>query len=153
MKDLCINLLEEKGVTLDKMVDILHDIQKDYAPHLTREICLTNILAVLNKREVQHAILTGLEIDRLIEEKQFRQPIQSIIESDEGRYGIDEILALSIVNVYGSIGFTNFGFLDKTKPGIIKELDGKKEGVCATFIDDIVCAIIAAAASRLAHSN
>jgi phosphatidylglycerophosphatase A len=43
--------------------------------------------------------------------------------------------------------------LDKTKPGIIGKLDGKKEGVVSTFIDDIVCAIVAAAASRLAHSN
>jgi phosphatidylglycerophosphatase A len=153
MKELCIQLLNEKGATLDKMVDILFDIQIEYVPTLSRQICEENILAVLNKREVQHAILTGLEIDRLVEAKQFREPIQSIIASDAGRYGIDEILALAIVNVYGTIGLTNFGFLDKTKPGIIKELDGKKEGVCATFIDDIVCAIIAAAASRLAHSN
>jgi len=152
MKDLCINLLSEKGASLEKMVDILYDIQIDYVPGLTHEICEENILAVLNKREVQHAVLTGIEIDRLVEEKQFREPLQSIIENDSSLYGIDEILALSIVNVYGSIGFTNFGFLDKTKPGIIKQLDGKKEGICATFIDDLVCAIIAAAAGRLAHS-
>ncbi|MDA1674795.1 MULTISPECIES: phosphatidylglycerophosphatase A family protein [Bacillus cereus group] len=153
MKELCIQLLEEKGATLEKMADILLEIQKDYYPNLTRSICVENILAVLSKREAQHAILTGIEIDRLVEEKQFREPIQSIIETDAGLYGIDEILALSIVNIYGSIGFTNFGFLDKTKPGIIKELDGKKEGVCSTFIDDLVCAIIASAASRLAHSS
>lgn len=152
MKDLCISLLSEKGASLEKMVDILYDIQIDYVPGLTFEICEENILAVLNKREVQHAVLTGIEIDRLVEEKQFREPLQSIIENDSSLYGIDEILALSIVNVYGSIGFTNFGFLDKTKPGIIKQLDGKKEGICATFIDDLVCAIIAAAAGRLAHS-
>ena len=35
-------------------------------------------------------------------------------------YGIDEILALSIVNIHGSIALTNFGYADKLKPGIIK---------------------------------
>ena len=44
---------------------------------------------------------------------------------DEALFGIDEILALSIVNLYGSIGFTNYGYVDKVKPGIIKNLDSK----------------------------
>jgi len=73
--------------------------------------------------------------------------------NDYGLYGIDEILALSIVNVYGSIGFTNFGYVDKLKPGIIGKLDreGKEAGKCNTFLDDIVGAIAAAAASSIAH--
>ena len=33
----------------------------------------------------------------------FQKYVQHIIEDDEGLYGIDEILALSIVNVYGTI--------------------------------------------------
>ncbi|MFW6272649.1 MAG: phosphatidylglycerophosphatase A, partial [bacterium] len=69
-------------------------------------------------------------------------------------YGIDEILVLSIVNVYGSIGFTNFGYVDKLKPGIIGTLDeaGKASNKCNTFLDDIVGAIAAAAASSIAHN-
>lgn len=153
LKELVVKMLEEKGATIDSMIDILIDLQKQYVPNISRELCKENILAVLDKREVQYAVLTGLEIDRLATEKQFIQPIQEIIEKDFGLYGIDEIVALSITNVYGSIGLTNFGYLDKTKPGIIGKLDGKKEGVVSTFIDDIVCAIVAAAASRLAHSN
>ncbi|MBZ5798248.1 hypothetical protein K8353_50405, partial [Burkholderia contaminans] len=39
-------------------------------------------------------------------------PLQDMIEHDEGLYGVDEILAFSIVNVYGSIGFTNYGYVD-----------------------------------------
>nr|HPK29171.1 phosphatidylglycerophosphatase A [Bacilli bacterium] len=80
------------------------------------------------------------------------EPLQTIIASDYGLYGIDEILALSIVNVYGSIGSTNFGYVDKVKPGIIGELDKKTNGkVVNTFLDDIVGAIAAAAASSIAH--
>ena len=74
-----------------------------------------------------------------------------MIENDEGLYGCDEILALSIVNVYGSIGFTNFGYVDKLKPGILKKLNDKEDSACHTFLDDIVGAIAAAASSRIAH--
>ena len=105
------------------------------------------------KREVQHAALTGLELDILAEKKLISEPLLSMLLNDYGLYGIDEIMALSIVNVYGSIGFTNFGYVDKVKSGIIKKLDeeGKKENHCNTFLDDIVGAIAAAAASSLAH--
>ena len=72
---------------------------------------------------------------------------------DEGLYGIDEILCLSIVNVYGSIGLTNFGYVDKIKPGIIGKLNDEKSNCCNTFIDDVVGALAAAAASRIAHAQ
>jgi phosphatidylglycerophosphatase A len=90
-------------------------------------------------------------MDILAEKGMLEEPLQSIIESDEGLYGVDEILAFSIVNVYGSIGFTNYGYIDKLKPGILKDLNDKSSGKCHTFLDDIVGAIAAAASSRLAH--
>ena len=89
----------------------------------------------------------------MAEKDLIEEPILSVIKSDEGLYGIDEILPLSIINLYGSIGLTNFGFLDKEKTGIIKELDIAKTGAVNTFLDDIVAAIAAAAASRIAHST
>ncbi|MNG40377.1 Phosphatidylglycerophosphatase A [compost metagenome] len=55
------------------------------------------------------------------------------------------------MNVYGSIGFTNFGYVDKLKPGILKKLNDKEDAQCHTFLDDIVGAIAAAASSRIAH--
>ena len=79
------------------------------------------------------------------------EPLQDIVKRDEGLYGIDEVIALSIVNVYGSIGFTNFGYIDKLKPGILEYLNDKSTGKVHTFLDDIVGGIAAAASSRLAH--
>ena len=70
--------------------------------------------------------------------------------SDAGLFGIDEALAMSIANIYGTIGITNFGYLDKMKPGIIGQLDQHPQAV-HTFSDDLVGAIAAAAAARLAH--
>src|SRR5690606_29969661 len=107
--------------------------------------------AVLSKREVQNAVLTGIHLDIAGENGKLEERLQSIITTDEGLYGVDEILAFPIVNVYGSIGFTNYGYIDKLKPGILKYLNDKSTGKCNTFLDDIVGAIAAAASSRLAH--
>ena len=145
--------LHNRGVHIGDIADIVFDLQVKYFEGLTIEICRENILAVLNKREVCHAILTGIAIDELAEKDLLKEPLLSIVKNDEGLYGIDEILPLSIVNIYGSIGLTNFGYLDKEKIGIINDLDkGKTDNEVNTFLDDIVAAIAAAAASRLAHS-
>ena len=155
MRDICVNILNERGVALNDIVDIVYDLQKKYVPDLTKDTCLEAIMRVLGKREVQNAILTGIELDRLAEENKLSEPLQSLINDDNPLYGIDEILVLSICNVYGSIGLTNFGYVDKTKPGIIGKLDemGKKTNKCHTFMDDIIGAIAAAAASSVAHNS
>lgn len=54
--------------------------------------------------------------------------------------------------MYGSIGFTNYGYIDKVKPGILAKLNAHDGEKVHTFLDDLVGAIAAAAASRLAHS-
>lgn len=145
-------LLIKRGVTLNDIADLVYFLQASYHDNLTIEECLHNVNQVLAKREVQHAILTGVQLDVLAEENKLAQPLQKIIASDESLYGIDEIVAFSIVNVYGSIGFTNYGYIDKQKPGILKKLNDHSEGKVHTFLDDIIGAIAAAASSRLAHS-
>ncbi|RCW66949.1 phosphatidylglycerophosphatase A family protein [Saliterribacillus persicus] len=144
--------LEERGVEIDDIADLVFYLQNKYQENLTIDTCRENVHRVLMKREVQNAILTGIQLDKLAEKKQLESPLQEIIDTDEGLYGIDEIIALSIVNVYGSIGFTNYGYIDKQKPGILERLNDKSTGECHTFLDDIVGAIAAAASSRLAHS-
>ncbi|RVU54329.1 phosphatidylglycerophosphatase A [Anaerosphaera multitolerans] len=150
-----LKAFEKINVTPKDIALIVYDLQKPYIDNITMENCEENVREVLKKREVIHAVLTGLAIDELVGRKMFPEPIQSIIENDEGLYGIDEIMALGIVNVYGSIGLTNFGYLDKEKVGIIKDLDKRKKanGDITTFADDIVAAVAAAAASRMAHNG
>ena len=97
---------------------------------------------------LQKDYIEGITLDMCIES------VNAVLSKrDEGLYGIDEILALSIVNVYGSIGFTNYGYIDKVKPGILKELNSHEGPRVHTFLDDIVGAIAASAASRLAHQH
>jgi len=148
-----LDRLEERNVTLEEIAELVYDLQTPYIEELSMETCLHNVRAVIRKREIQNAILIGIELDILTEENKLSSPLQEIIANDEGLFGIDEVLALAIVNVYGSIGLTNFGYLDKEKPKIIDELDSHKGAEVNTFLDDIVGAIAAAAASRIAHAD
>lgn len=143
--------LEDRGVTIQDIGELVFFLQEKYHPNLQLDTCIENVERVLAKREVQNAILTGIQLDRLAQEGKLDEPLQSIIGTDESLYGIDEILAFSIVNIYGSIGFTNYGYIDKLKPGILEHLNDKATGECHTFLDDIVGAVAAAASSRLAH--
>ncbi len=147
-----MELLEERGVTIKDIAKIAHFLQKDYFPDITVSDCEFHVLKVLEKREVQNAVLTGIELDRLAEKKMLDSPLQEMLYQDESLYGIDEIISLSIVNVYGSIGFTNYGYIDKIKYGILEKLNSHENGSVHTFLDDIVGAIAAAASSRIAHS-
>ncbi|MHA7964285.1 phosphatidylglycerophosphatase A family protein [Paenibacillus sp. CAU 1782] len=143
--------LAKRGVAKRDIAELVLFLQKDYFPGLTIDDCIVHVDAVLSKREVQNAVLTGIQLDILAEEGKLIPPLQDMIKHDESLYGCDEILALSIVNVYGSIGFTNFGYVDKVKPGILVRLNSKTDGEIHTFLDDIVGAIAASAASRIAH--
>ncbi|WP_440896177.1 phosphatidylglycerophosphatase A family protein [Amphibacillus sp. Q70] len=143
--------IKERGVTLQDIAELVYYLQSPYHDVLKMEDCLENVDKVLSKREVQNAVITGIQLDVLAEQNQLVTPLQETISTDEGLYGVDEIIALSIVNVYGSIGFTNYGYIDKQKPGILEKLNDKSSGECHTFLDDIVGAIAAAASSRLAH--
>lgn len=147
-----IKLLEERGVSVDSIVDIVYTLQKPYHPDLEREPCVTSVMRVLAKREVQYALYTGIALDMLAEENKLPQPLQKILETDEPLYGVDEILALSITNVYGSIGLTSFGYLDKEKIGIIANLNNKQNGI-HVFLDDLVAGVAAAASARIAHRS
>src|SRR5690606_18997661 len=112
-----------------------------------------SIHRVLEKREVQHAVLTGIALDILAEKDLLPEPLLSIVKRDEPLYGVDEILALAVTNVYGSVGLTSFGYLDKRRLGVIKRLNSQEQGRVHTFLDDMVAAVAAAAAARIAHQR
>lgn len=146
-------LLFSRGVSIDDIAELVMFLQQEYIRDLDILECIENVEAVLAKREIQNVIITGIQLDILAEKGELLSPLQEILESDEGLYGIDEILALGIVNVYGSIGFTNYGYIDKVKPGILAKLNEHNGKQVHTFLDDIVGAIAAAAASRIAHAH
>jgi len=151
LTSLTINWLKDRGVALDDLAELVYQIQLRYIPGLILEDCRESVERVLEKREVQNAVFTGLTLDEMAATAQMAEPLRGMLRADDGLYGIDEVLALSIVNIYGSIGLTNFGYLDKIKPGIVGKVNDEKNGRVNTFLDDLVAAIAAAAAARLAH--
>lgn len=153
LKETAIRLLASRGVLLGPIAEIVLELQSPYNPDLTLADCLEAVDRVLDKREVQHAVLTGICLDVLAERGAVPEPLLSILRQDEPLYGIDEILALSIVNVYGSVGLTSFGYLDKAKRGILAHLNRPLPGTVNTFLDDLVAAVAAAAGARIAHQG
>ncbi|MDQ1910025.1 phosphatidylglycerophosphatase A [Paenibacillus sp. GD4] len=144
--------LEKRGVTIDRIAEIVHKLQLPYNSSLTMEACVESVQAVLRKREVQYVLYTGIALDDLAERKLLPEPLQTIMEKDESLYGVDETLALGIVHVYGMIGLTSFGYLDKEKMGIIRELNDQRSGI-HVFLDDLVAGLAAAASARIAHRH
>jgi phosphatidylglycerophosphatase A len=148
-----VALLADRDVNLEDIGELVLFGQKAIIPNLTMADAVDSVKHVLHKTEVQDAIMTGLAIDDLAEAKQLPEPLQSRIGRDHGTYGIDEQLVMSILGVYGTISWTNFGYLDRVKPGIVGRLNDTQHngGRVNTFIDDIVSAVAAAAQARIAH--
>lgn len=153
MKDHVLKLLAQRGVLLPQIAEIVYYLQKPYCPKITVEDCLTTVNQVLEKREVQYTIITGIALDVLAEQGQLPEPLQETMVKDHPLYGVDEVLAYSILNMYGSIAQTSFGYLDKQKIGIVGQLNQKDGKSVNTFLDDIVAAIAAAASAKVAHNG
>lgn len=145
-----VNRLQERGVQLSDLVDIIYQSQKTFEPTLTVERCQEYLTDALHKRELLNNAMVMLELDRLTEAGQVAEPLSSIIKNDVGVFGVDETLALQIANIYGTIGTTNFGYFDRVKKGIIARYDTADNHV-NTFIDDLLAAIVAAVCGKIAH--
>lgn len=145
-----ISEFNKRGITLHDLAKIVHKMEIDYIPELTVDKCEHVLVNEMHKRELMNNVMVGLELDRLAEEKQLKEPLLSIIRNDAGVFGVDEVLALQIANIYGTIGSTNFGYLDRVKYGVIKKFDEDDQHI-NTFLDDLLGAIVAAACAKLAH--
>ena len=151
--EVCLNALNRRGVNLEDLVECARFLHGPYEDIKDTTIAAV-LIDILDKREVANALLCAIEMDELCERDMYSdKSLQDRIMNDDGLFGVDEVLAYGICNIYGSIALTNFGYIDKIKPGIIGKLNEKREGVCNTFLDDIVGALAASAASRMAHEK
>lgn len=153
MLELNIETLKKRGVEIEEIALIAYNQQKKYTNDVSMEDCIESVKKILSLRDVFHHVQLSAEIDRMAEEHQFQGPIQDILLSDLGLFGIDEVLGLDISGLFGAIGQTNFGDIDVNKPGVCKRLNdlGKTGKYCHTFLDDIVGGIAAAASTRVAQ--
>lgn len=148
-----LDLLRERHVDLTRMAKIAYESQLPYEPDITIEKCKQAILHVLEKREVQNVVLTGINLDKMVDDGLVKDEyLNKILNEDSGQYQVDELLSTGCVEVFGGVASSNRGYLDKTKPGIIGEVDGRKDS-CNVFLDDILAAIISSAESYIANKN
>ena len=149
-----IEILKKRGVEVSDIAEIAFSQQGKWNPEIAYQDCYDSVEKILSLRDVFHILQLGAEIDRLTEAEAFEGPIQEILATDLGMFGIDELFGLELSGMYGTIGKTNFGDIDVNKPGIVAKLnsDGKEgKPACHTFLDDIVGAIAAAASTRVAQ--
>ncbi len=144
--------LYKLGVNISDIAEIVYTEQSVYIKDITRAEFIDSVNTVLGKYEVQHAVLVALELDRLVNEGRIKEPLNQVLVEDSPNFGVDEIIVKSALNIYGSIADTNFGYLDKEKPGIIGVLnDRQKKGDAITiFMDDAVAALAACAEALVA---
>lgn len=142
------------GITELGMAEIVVSEQAKYNPELTIEMALHAVQRVLAKREVQHSLVTALSIDELADKKMLPEPLQSIIDDDNPQYGVDESIALMTSMLYGTISASNWGHLDKNKPGIIGKLNDlqKTGGKTTTMTDDMISMIISSAEGKVSQN-
>ena len=79
-----------------------------------------------------------------------------MIEEDNPLYGVDEAIAIVSSLMYGTISNSNWGYLDKSKPGIVgylNDLQKKANGHVTTMTDDMISMIIAGAEAKVSHNN
>lgn len=145
-----VNRLQERGVNLDDLAEIIYNSQIEFEPTLTMDRVQEYLQDAMHKRELLNNAMVMLELDRLTEEGQIAEPLSSIVRNDAGVFGVDETLALQIANIYGTIGTTNFGYFDRVKKGVIAKYDHDRKHV-NTFIDDLLAAIVAAVSGKIAH--
>ena len=145
-----VNRLQERGVNLDDLVEIIYNSQIEFEPTLTMDRVQEYLQDAMHKRELLNNAMVMLELDRLTEAGQIAEPLSSTVRNDAGVFGVDETLALQIANIYGTIGTTNFGYFDRVKKGIIAKYDHDRKHV-NTFIDDLLAAIVAAVSGKIAH--
>lgn len=145
-----IESLNKRGVSVEDIAKITFDNQKKYIKGLTMGMAISSVDRVMHKREVMNNAMVAFALDDMANNNALPQPLNTIVREDMGVFGTDELLAVGISFLSGTIGITNFGYIDKIKQGIVKDLDTRKNEV-TTFSDDIVGAIASEAGARLAH--
>ncbi len=150
----CLELLAERSVTIEDIAACVAFLHERYDETITKENCMAVAEEVLHDPDIQNALIIALELDILAESDGLRSSsIKEAMMSDAGLFGVDELIGLGMTINYGPIATTSFGYIDKLKPLKIGELNKTNDGVCNTFIDDVVGAIAACASSLLAHGK
>ena len=82
------DILLERGVTIESIAEIAFKQQSKYCDGVSMSVCVESVEKILSYRDIFHIVQLSVEIDRLSEEGQLRSPIQEIIRTDLGMFGV-----------------------------------------------------------------
>lgn len=150
--DYVVKELDKRGIDEWTVGNAAYAMQHQYYPDVTVEQFGSELTNVLKKREVLNNLAVGFALDNFANRHLLPEPLQTIVANDLGAFGVDEALALSITQLYGTVSSTNYGHADKEKIGFAKELDNSK-GTINTFSDDLFSALASAVCARFAHGS
>lgn len=150
--DYVVKELDKRGIDEWTVGNAAYAMQHQYYPDVTVEQFGSELTNVLKKREVLNNLAVGFALDNFANRSLLPEPLQTIVANDLGAFGVDEALALSITQLYGTVSSTNYGHADKEKIGFAKELDNSK-GEINTFSDDLFSALASAVCARFAHGS
>lgn len=150
--DYVVKELDKRGIDEWTVGNAAYAMQHQYYPDVTVEQFGSELTNVLKKREVLNNLAVGFALDNFANRSLLPEPLQTIVANDLGAFGVDEALALSITQLYGTVSSTNYGHADKEKIGFAKELDNSN-GTVNTFSDDLFSALASAVCARFAHGS
>ena len=140
----------DQGITIKEMAREAKADQDEHHVKASLETYVKAIQNQLHKHDVMSCIMTGLAIDRLAEQHKLPEPLQAIVENDLPLYSPDELISISLTQMYSGIAVTNYGARDVHKHALAKRIDESTEHVNC-FLDDMVSAIIAGAEAAIAN--
>lgn len=147
-----LNEFKKRDIELVAIAEIAKNVQSKWFPDITIEECLKALVKILHEREVMNIVMIALALDNMASAKALPDPLQDIVENDMWTMGTDELLAIGLAQLRGSIAVTNYGHVDVEKHGIIKDVDEDSTRV-TTFLDDIIGALASSVMAHVAHKR
>lgn len=145
------NYLNTKGVTEKSIGELAMGLQKKFLPEVPLEKYISATLEISRKWDILNCCMVGIALDKSASNKQLDEPLQTIMDEDLGVFAVDEVLAYyGFATLYGGIGITSAGWLDKEKSGIIAKLDQDNTSV-NVFLDDLIVGLVACVSAKIAH--
>ena len=145
------NYLNSKGVTEEDIGKLAMGLQKKFLPEVPLEKYISATLEISKKWDILNCCMVGIALDKAASNKQLDEPLQTIMDEDLGVFAVDEVLAYyGFATLYGGIGITSAGWLDKEKTGIIAKLDQENNYV-NVFLDDLIVGLVACVSAKIAH--
>jgi phosphatidylglycerophosphatase A len=149
-------LLNKRGVTVERIADLVYALAQPFHDRLRFEHCIESVRVLLDKREVQQTLFTGIALDEMAERRLLPQSLQAMLEADKPPGEVGETLALGIVRLYGARSLAGFEHLHSEQISMAGVRNGATDKACEgdcepihIFLDDLVAGLAAAAAARI----